>query len=354
MKARAKRWLGYLGYPVAYFALLGLFARMTFPYERVRDRLVSEFNAKQASGGMRLEIADMSGYWLSGIEAEGVKLTRYSVSDATGSGASADDQKPKVTAIDRMYGSVSLLKLLFGKVSGSFGAKIQSGEMDGSFASSDSEQSLEVTFKQMGVGDIPMLSDLAGLPLKGTVNGQLEVVLPEKNPTKAEGKIELNLEGLAAGDGKTKVLKVIALPELKVGHMKLVATITEGRVKLDSMSAKGPDFEMAVDGSIRLREPTPTSMLDLGMRFRFMDGYKNKSDITKGLFGSAGVPGLFEMDDKVRRSKREDGFYGWRIVGTLERPLFEPNPSGTAGGGRPATRLPPGRRVAVPGAPAAP
>lgn len=340
MKANVKRWVGYLGYPTVYFLMLGVFARVTFPYDQVRDRLVSEFNAKQSSSGMRLEIAEMSGYWLSGIEAEQVKLTRQAPADSisgsvgTMGASTAEELKPKITVIDELYGSISLVRLLFGKVAGSFGATIQSGEIDGHFSSSDAEQSFDVELKQVGVGDIPILSDLAGLPLKGTVDGQLEIVLPEKTPAKAEGKIELNLAGLAAGDGKAKVLKVIALPELKVGNLKLLATITEGRIKLDSATAKGPDFEMTMDGSIRLREPVSSSMLDLGMRFSFMDAYKNKNDITKGLFGTSGVPGLFEMDEKVRRAKREDGFYGWRVVGTLEKPLFEPSPTGAAGNTR--------------------
>jgi type II secretion system protein N len=350
MKANAKRWVGYLGYPTIYFLMLGLFARVTFPYNQVRDRLVTEFNAKQSSSGMRLEIGDMSGYWLSGIEAEQVKLTRSITTDLS-STATAEEQKPKITVIDELYGSVSLFRLLFGKVAGSFGATIQSGEIEGTFSSSDAEQSLDVKLSKVGVGDIPILSDLAGLPLKGTVDGQVEITLPEKNPSKAEGKIELDLTGLAAGDGKSKILKVIALPELKVGSLKLAATITEGRVKLDSATAKGPDFEMVMDGNVRLREPMTSSMLDLGMRFKFLDSYKNKNDITKGLFGTAGVPGLFEMDEKVRRAKREDGFYGWRVVGTLEQPLFEPNPAGTAGGARGAARLNSARRGSKPTVP---
>lgn len=337
MKATAKRWLGYLGYPALYFAMLVLFARVTFPYERVKDRLVSEFNAKQAGSGMRLEIAEMSGYFFSGIEAEGVRLTRFAVADAAPTSA-AEDAKPRVTAIDELYGNVSLIRLLFGKLAGTFGAKIQDGELDGSFSSSDSEQSLELSFKKLGVGDVPLLSEMAGLPLKGTIDGQLEVVVPEKKLAKAEGKIDLTFAGVAAGDGKAKILKVIALPELKVGDLKLSATITEGRVKLDNVEAKGKDFEMSVDGSIRLREPMTSSMFDVGMRFRFLDSYKNKNDITKGLFGTAGVPGLFEMDEKVRRSKREDGFYGWRLIGTMDKPLFEPNPTGATSAGRAGAR----------------
>jgi type II secretion system protein N len=355
VKPVVKRWLAWVGYPILYLMLLGLFARCTFPYERVRDRLVAEFNTKQANAGMRIEIAEMSGYWLSGIEAEGVKVTRTSAVAPTSPAPSdtptpAEELKPHVTIIDHVYGSVSLLRLLVGTTAGSFGMEMQSGEVEGRFSSSSDGQSLELKLSKVNVGDLPMLSDLAGLPLKGTVDGKLEVELPEKKATKAEGKIELNMSGISAGDGKAKILKVIALPELKVGDVKLNATITDGRLKVDSMSAKGPDFELLLDGSIRLREPIPLSMLDIGLEFRFMDSYKNKSDTTRGLFGTPGatVPGLFEMDEKVRRSKREDGFYGWRVVGTMDKPLFEPSQAGA--GARNATRSASKRGVTKAGA----
>jgi type II secretion system protein N len=338
MNATTKRWVGYFGYPLVYLGMLGLFARVTFPYERVKERVVAEFNAKQAANGLRLDIEEMSGRYLFGVEAENVKLTRTPKSDPTSFGATPEDQKPKVTVIDELYGSVSVFRLLFGKVAGSFGATMQSGEIEGDFSSSDAEQSLALKLSQVAVGEIPMLADLAGLPLKGVVDGEIEVTLPEKMPTKAEGKVALTMDGVAAGDGKAKVLKVIALPELKVGTVKIAATIAEGRVKLDTVSAKGADFEMVMDGNVRLREPIGMSVLDLGMRFRFLDSYKNKNDITKGLFGSNGVPGLFEMDEKVRRAKREDGFYGWRVIGPMDKPNVEPNPSGAATTGRASSR----------------
>ncbi|HEY5957520.1 MAG TPA: type II secretion system protein GspN [Polyangiaceae bacterium] len=351
MKPVVKRWLGWAGYPLLYLMLLALFARCTFPYERVRDRLVAEFNTKQASAGMRIEIAEMSGYWLSGIEAEGVKVTRTPGVVAPGAipepAASLEDLKPHVTLIDHVYGSVSMLRLLFGTTAGSFGMKMQSGEVEGHFSSSNDAQSLDLSLSKVNVGDLPMLSDMAGLPLKGTVDGSLEVELPEKKASKAEGKIELNMSGISAGDGKAKVLKVIALPELKVGNVKLGATITDGKLKVDTMTAKGSDFEMLLDGNIRLREPVPLSILDLALEFRFLDSYKNKNDITRGLFGApGGVPGLFEMDEKVRRSKREDGFYGWRVIGSMDKPLFEPSPTGV--GTRGAARTPAKRNTSKP------
>ena len=51
----------------------------------------------------------------------------------------------------------------------------------------------------------------------------------------------------------------------------------------------------------------------------------NKSDLTKSLFGSGGTPGLFDLDPKNKRAKRPDGFYGWRVSGTMGKPVFTPS-----------------------------
>jgi hypothetical protein len=83
----------------------------------------------------------------------------------------------------------------------------------------------------------------------------------------------------------------------------------------------------------------------LQVRFKINDAYRSKNDVTKSLFGTAGssMPPLFELDPKVKQSKRADGFYGWAIRGALGRPDFVPAPTG---GG---TMVP---KVNAPGGPA--
>ncbi len=342
MKPKTKRWLRAGLYPLAYLGFFAVSARLTFPYAQVKERLVTEFNAHQpATGGMRLAVRELTGRWLTGIEARGVQLTQIPVL-TSGSVPTSDKNapKPRVSELESVWGSVSLLRLLTGTLSLSFGAASDGGSVDGSYVSSSSEDQLAVSFDGFGLGDIPLLSDLVGLPLAGKINGELELTLPEHKANKAEGKLELKLDGVAAGDGKAKILNVIALPQLRVGTFNIAAKVTDGKLKIDSFSAKGADVEVAGDGTIRLREPVGTSLLDIGLRFKFNDAYKNKNDLTRGIFGQpGGIPGLFEMDPKVRRSKREDGFYGWRAIGSFDLPSFEP--SATAGGSRGvAPRLP--------------
>src|SRR6185295_8155103 len=63
----------------------------------------------------------------------------------------------------------------------------------------------------------------------------------------------------------------------------------------------------------------------------------NKDDTTKSLLGAPGsnVPAVFELDPKVKRAKRDDGFYAWHITGPLAHLSFQP---ASDGGGASAQR----------------
>ncbi|HYP91020.1 MAG TPA: hypothetical protein VEQ59_22800, partial [Polyangiaceae bacterium] len=88
------------------------------------------------------------------------------------------------------------------------------------------------------------------------------------------------------------------------------------------------------DGTLRLRDVFDTSVLNLGISFKFQDRYTNKSDITKSLFGSGTMPGLFDLDPKMKHAKRPDGSYGWRASGSLAHLNFVPSPAPVAGSGK--------------------
>jgi hypothetical protein len=68
------------------------------------------------------------------------------------------------------------------------------------------------------------------------------------------------------------------------------------------------------------------SLCDAQIRFKINDSYRTRSDLTKSLFGAPGsnIPALFELDPKVKQSKRADGFYGWSARGALAKLDFQP------------------------------
>jgi type II secretion system protein N len=331
---RLRRIARWAGYPLFYLCAFWFFAFLTFPHDRLKDRFVAEFNARQTGANpLRLEIEDTSWYWLSGIEAEGVRLTSLAPPPATEEGKTS---KPKVVTLDELHARASLLRLLVGTLHLTFGADAFGGKIAGVTSDADDARSIEMELEDVAIADLPVLGDAVGLPLTGVLNGTIDLHLPEQKLAKAEGKIELRISGITVGDGKAKIRDTIALPKLDAGELTLEAEASNGRLKISKFTAKGPDLELVADGAIRLRDPFDSSLAELSLRFKFADSYTNKNDMTRGLFGAPGssVPGLFDLDPKNRRAKRPDGYYGWRISGPVSHLNFEPAP--TAGGAAPA------------------
>ena len=323
MTPRTRQILKWAGYVAFYLFSLLVFAYLTFPYNRLGDRIVAEFNARQTGPKpMRLKLGDMSSYWLNGVEAENITFTSPGEPDEQGKPG-----KPKVMKIDSAHASVSLLRLLIGSLRLSFGADAFGGELSGATHVSDEGRQLEVELEDLDLGQAPMFGDIVGLPLAGKLGGTIDLLMPEEKLSKADGKVSLKVAGLAAGDGKAKIRDTIALPRLDAGDLTLDAEVKSGAVKITSLAANGPDLKVDSEGTLRLRDVFDTSVLNLNISFKFQDRYTNKSEITKSLFGSGSMPGLFDLDPKMKRAKRADGSYGWRASGALARLNFIPAPT---------------------------
>ena len=339
---RVKRILVASSYPAFYLFCLFIFAYLTFPYEKLKERLLVEFEAPKAgkASTQHIEIDSLGPYWLSGLSLKGVRIVTPRTAGPEG------DLPPSRLSIDEAHVRVSLIQLLVGRVTLWFGAKAFGGSVDGWTRANSEGRVLEVSVDEVDVGQIDAIGDLvSGLPLAGTLKGKLAWVLPEQKLSKATGTVTLSVADLTAGDGKSKIAGKLALPKLNVGAFELEAEAKEGLLKIEKLGAQGQDIDLAGEGKITLRDPFPESIADLYLRFRFADGYKGKNEMTKSLFGAPGsaAPALFELaDPRIRASKRPDGFYGWHMAGLMKDPRFEPSPTGGSVGassaGRPGPR----------------
>jgi len=332
LTARQRMILRWVGYPVFYFFALFLFALWTFPFDRVKHRVVAEFNRSQAdASGMRLEIDEMSWYWFSGVEAQGIRV----ITPAPAPEAGAKPKRPELYQVDDLHIRYSILSALVGSSEVSFGLEALDGSVDGYVADEDGEddegevRTVSIEFSQLGISGMPLLAGAVGLPITGFLTGKVELKLPEKKLSKGDGSIELEITDLTVGDGKAKIRDTIALPKLNAGKLELVAAAKSGHLNIEKFKAKGPDLELESTGKMRLRDPFATSRADLGLKFMFTDRYKTKDDMTKGLFGEPGstVPGLFDLDAKNKRAKQSDGFYSWRVTGAFTSLSFRPAPT---------------------------
>ena len=333
-----------VGYPIFYLVCLGVFAAVTFPYDKLRQRIVATYNADQrtTNGTQELQIDEMSGYWLSGVRVRGARLL---------SASTEPGKPPTKMEIDEATVRYGILPALIGNTTIGFDVFAFGGETSGTFEVHGKDKAIDLDLDSVDMAEIAPLAALVGLPLQGKLTGSVKLSMPEGKPSKGSGAVSLEAAGVAVGDGKAKLKGALALPKIDVGTLTLAAEAKEGSLKISKLAAGGKDLELQGEGRITMRETLNDSLCDASIRFKINDAYRTKSDVTKSLFGAPGsnAPALFELaDPKIKQAKRADGFYGWTLRGPIARLDFIP--AGGSAAPSPASPTPGG----LPGLPALP
>lgn len=339
----------WIGYATFFFWSFLLFVYWTFPYDRVRDRIIAEFEKSQRvpPGGARqvLTIGKLEPSWFTGVVLKDVALTTYP----------ADPNKPKsVLAADEIKARVSFGSLFSSAKDLSFSAKALGGTIEGSVTHKLSQnpsptppgkkdtgprfdRTIKMELDGISLAELGPLRDAIGTAVGGTLKGSIDVTYGETRIDKANGTVSLELENFWVSDGKTPfkipALKAvfgsedITLPQINIGNVPIQVAVKNGVATLEKMEGKGKDLELGVDGRIVLRESVPESDLAVNLRFKFNDSYKKKGESTAGLLL------ILDSEPKLRASKRPDGYYSLRVHGPLGNPIVAPAPGGGGAGG---------------------
>lgn len=334
MKERLRSIGKWVGYPAFFLFAFFVCVSFTFPYDKLKERLVASFNAQQkaSSSQQELQVDELESSFITGVKATGVHLFMPPV----------EPGKPPVELkIDEARARISLLSLLAGNKDVTFRLKAFDGQIDGEFVDKGKERLIKVELDGVDVGKLEVVGQQLGVPLEGRVFGTVDLRLPEGKASKGSGSVNLEIRDLAVGDGKAKIKGLIELPKLTVGALKFEAEAKEGVLKVSKFGATGKDVELSGEGRIQMRELANDSGLDLSVKFKVNDGYRGKNDKTKSLFGAPGsnIPPLFELDPTVKRAKTPDGFYAFQVRGQLGKPQFLPA-AGLAGVSMPKSPSP--------------
>ena len=305
--SNAARWIGFASFFVACFLL---FSYWTFPYHRVKDRVVREA-AKQ---GYELKIVDLKPHWLTGVRAQGVEVAKVS--------RTGDPIPP--TAIDELTLRASVLPLLFGTKSVSFGAELAGGELDGAASFGEADSSIEADFDNVELKRVPALRRFTKIPIAGLINGTIDIDLPEQID-EADGNIDIRIEKMSLGDGKAKIpipgWGGLAIDEADVGTLEIKATTENGIVTIDTMKSDGKDIKLGGSGTVKFTRPLSASRADLLVRVKVEEAYKTRSPKVKGLFELAGGRPQFA------KAKTSDGALQFKVAGAMNGRL-RPVPAG--------------------------
>jgi type II secretion system protein N len=248
--------------------------------------------------------------------------------------ASAEAGKPaKTLEVDDATVRYGLLAALTGSREITFDVVAFGGEMTGTYATQGKDVSVDVSLDSIELGRVTPLVDLVGVPLKGSLNGSVHLLLPEGAMSKGAGTVSMSAKDVSVGDGKAKLKGALALPTIDVGPVSFVAEAKAGVLKVNKLLAGGKDLELQGEGRVLLREAVADAICDVQIRFKINDAYRGKNDVTTTLFGEPGSTAapLFELaDPRIKQAKRSDGFYAWTMRGALGRAEFVPA-AGVAG-----------------------
>jgi type II secretion system protein N len=332
MKEKLKRLAPKIGYPLFYVFALVVGLSWTFPFEKLRDRIVLAFNAEQtkAANPQELQIEELDSSWITGVKAKGVRLITP---------ASEASKAPTEIRLDEARARISLLGLLFGNKDVSFRVDAFDGVVKGSFEDGSKERNLDVNFDGVDVNKIDAIAANAGFPLEGRLFGTMKLRLPEGKASKANGTLSIEIRDMFAGNAKELLLKTplgpFTLPRLKIGTVLVNGEAKDGILKITKIAATGGDVDVSGDGRVQLREVATDAHLDVNLKFKINDAYRNKNDKTKLLFGAPGGKDkpMLEMDPRMAKSKTSDGYYTLKIGGSLGKPDPQPGGGGSTFGG---------------------
>jgi type II secretion system protein N len=274
---RQRRILRWLGYPLLALVVFTFTLQLTFPYDRVKDKLIEVLSQRY-----EVQIASAGPTFLpGGMELESMILK---------SRPTRPGEEPTPILIDRLTVDVGLLSLLLGRVSVDLVAEIGEGSIEGDITASSGELAIEFSTEDLELGAIPGLRDAIGLPMKGGLDAELEVTLPEQRWDQAEGSFTLSCPSCVIGDGKAKIKpkaqgrrtsffagEGLTVPALDLGELEGKITFEKGRGTIEKLGAKSKDGDLAIHGTIELGNPFSESRFgQTCMKFRLSDALKQR------------------------------------------------------------------------------
>ena len=278
---RQKRLLQWVGYPLLALVVFLFSVQLTFPYERVKDKLVETLSEKYDVSIVSVEPTFLPG----GLILETVVLqTRPTQAD----------EEPTTLFIDELRVDMGLLALLRGRADVDITAKMGGGSIEGNVVMGPDELALAFSTEALPLETVPGLRSAVGLPMKGGLDASVDIRLPEQRWDLAEGSISLSCMSCTIGDGEAKIKprssssarsrrsalfagQGMTVPELKLGVLAGKIEITEGRADIQQLTANSADGDLVINGAVRFGRSFKEARFEQGcMKFRLSDELKQR------------------------------------------------------------------------------
>ncbi|MCP3060592.1 type II secretion system protein GspN [Myxococcus sp. K38C18041901] len=317
--SKPARWKVILGYGAFALVAFVLCLLLTFPYETVRARIISE----AAQAGLAVRIGSLRP-GLSGVTATNVKVSKPPQAMSadllgkliSGEGLPGAAELGEAVIID----SLAVRPTLFPP-----GVAVRAHALGGTVTASvgvlgDSKVRADIDGLKASGGNLP---GFLGVDLDGVINGTLALTLPKgKSPepdlSLANGELTLDTQGLIIKGGKASIpmgggnSMPMDLPQVALGALVGRINFDKGLGTVQELKLKGEDIEALATGTLKLGKRLEYSEPAMDVNLR-LDPEAQKR---LGLL-AAGIT-IFPPD------KKDPSFRAARLGGFLNRPTFLP------------------------------
>jgi type II secretion system protein N len=310
--ARWKVILGYTAFAVLAF-ILALF--VTFPYDAIRSRVVTE----AAAQGLAVRIGSMRP-GLAGITATQVRLSKPPQPlSADALAALARGEAGMLGAAELgesvLIDSVAVRPALFPP-----GLAVHANAMGGTVDVSvgllgDTKVRLEADGLQASGGNLPAFT---GMDMEGELNAVLRLTLPKSDLSLADGELRMDTQGLVIKSGKVAfpmgggTAVPMDLPRVSLGALTGNILFEKGLGTVQTLRLKSEDLEALATGTLKLGKKVEYSEPAMDVNIKLDPEFQKRM----GLLG-AGVT-ILPPD------KKDPSFRAARLAGFLNRPTFLP------------------------------
>ena len=239
MNFKLQGWQRWTAYGLFAFLAFVFALRQTVPTDAVKERIIME----AAAQGWQVSIADVRPAGLVGVSMRSVSLE------------SRDGLR---IPIEKLDATLRLWPLLLGRRSFNFDATLFEGHVKG-FAE-DRKTARRIYAKVSGVDlsrAVP-LRKATGVDLAGTVQGDLDLTLDDKEPAKSSGHLDLAVDRAAVNGGEMPIpgmASALTLPKVALGQVTAKGAVRDGRFTFERLEAKSDDIEATGEGLYFVIQP---------------------------------------------------------------------------------------------------
>ncbi|GEM_PF-2143318 len=242
-----KEWMRYLSYAGLGLFFFVFFLFWTFPYEILKNRIIHQIE-DQLGGQYHLKIKEMSAGFFTGFTFKNVEVIK-----TEGGKEWLMFKTPKLRV------NPSWIAWMRNKTSVSFKIQTTQGKVVGTYYNSPEKNEISVEFDSLRLSDLHSFTSSAGLSFKGMIEGDVDLTLFKKDPSKNSGKVDISFVDLNLASFSIKLdpnsPEGMPLPQIQLTgakNSKLLGEVKQNILEIKELSFKGGQIDLNLKGKITL------------------------------------------------------------------------------------------------------